>query len=73
VAAGRNTTEIFEALALDDIRNAADLLRPVWEATRSTAGDGYVSLEVSPTLAHDTEGTMADVRRLFAAVSRPTS
>ncbi|RIK35520.1 MAG: transaldolase, partial [Chloroflexi bacterium] len=71
VEAGRNTEEIYEALAIDDIRAAADLLHPIWQATRDTTGDGYVSLEVSPTLAHDTEGTEADARRLFSAVGRP--
>jgi len=51
------------------IERAADLLRPVYD---STAGvDGYISLEVSPTLAHDTEGTIAEARRLFAALERP--
>jgi transaldolase/glucose-6-phosphate isomerase len=60
---------LFEALALDDIRLAADLLRPTWN---DTAGDdGYVSLEVSPLIAHDTARTIADARRLFAAVGRP--
>ena len=50
-------------------KNAADLLNPVYEDTDGR--DGYISLEVSPTLAHDTAGTIAEARRLFAAVSRP--
>jgi transaldolase len=52
-----------------DIASAADLLRPVY--ARSDGLDGYVSLEVSPYLAHDTAGTIAEAKRLFAAVSRP--
>jgi len=69
VAEGRSVTEIYEALALDDIARAADLLRPVYDAT--AGADGYVSLEVSPALAHDTVGTIAEARRLFAALARP--
>ena len=62
-------TAIYEALAIADIRRAADMLRPCYEATKGL--DGYVSLEVSPALAHDTEGSVADARRLHAAVDRP--
>jgi transaldolase/glucose-6-phosphate isomerase len=61
--------EIFEALAIQDIQAAADVLRPVYD--RLDGADGFVSLEVSPRLAHDTAGTIADVERLFAAVDRP--
>lgn len=60
---------IFEELAVTDIREAADVLRPLYE--ESAGEDGYVSLEVSPTLAHDTEGTVAAARRLATAVDRP--
>lgn len=63
------TTALYEALAVEDIRMAADLLRPVYEATGGT--DGFVSLEVSPHLAHDTGGTIAEARRLWHAVNRP--
>jgi transaldolase/glucose-6-phosphate isomerase len=66
---GKGTIQIYEALALEDIQNAADLLNPVYEDTDGR--DGYISLEVSPTLAHDTAGTIAEARRLHAAVSRP--
>ena len=59
---------LYERLAIDDIREAADLLRPVYEATHRV--DGYVSLEVSPYLAHDIEGTIAEARRLWKAVDR---
>lgn len=65
----RSVNEIYEALAIEDIRQAADLLRPLYY--RTDGRDGYVSLEVSPTLAHDTAGTVADAKRLFAATDRP--
>ncbi len=67
--AGHDTPEIYEALAIADIQAAADLLRPVYE--RTAGDDGYVSLEVSPDLAHDTEGTIDAARRLFSAIGRP--
>jgi len=60
---------IYEILAIKDIQDAADILRPVYERTHKR--DGYVSLEVSPFLAHDTEGTINDARRLWRAVNRP--
>jgi transaldolase / glucose-6-phosphate isomerase len=67
--AGYTAGQIFEQLAIEDIQAAADLLRPVYEKTNGT--DGYVSLEVSPSLADDTEGTLADARRLWETVARP--
>jgi len=68
---GQNLSEVelYEALAIQDIQRAADILRPVYERTAGL--DGYVSLEVSPELAHDTAGTVDDARRLFAALDRP--
>jgi transaldolase/glucose-6-phosphate isomerase len=60
--------EIYERLAIRDIQDAADVLRPVYDETEG--GDGYVSLEVSPALAHDTEATIAEAERLWAAVDR---
>ena len=66
---GLETMDLYEALAIDDIRAAADVLRPVWEASASR--DGFVSLEVSPHLAHDSDGTVAEARRLWSAVDRP--
>jgi len=66
---GKSVAEIYEALALNDITRAADLMRPVYDTTQGA--DGYVSLEVSPSLAHDTEGTIVEARRLFAALDRP--
>ena len=59
----------FEALAISDIKAAADILMSVY--IESNGDDGNVSLEVSPTLAHDTAGTIADARRLWAQVDRP--
>ena len=59
---------LYEALAIRDIRDAADLLRPVYDGT--ARADGYVSLEVSPYLAHDTAATIDEARRLWKAVDR---
>ncbi len=61
--------ETYEALVLEDIRWASDLLRPIYD--RTGGADGYACLEVGPTLAHDTEGTVAEARRLYAALDRP--
>jgi transaldolase / glucose-6-phosphate isomerase len=60
---------LYEQLAMRDIQDAADIFRPVYEQTRR--GDGYISLEVSPHLAHDTEGTIREARRLWQVVGRP--
>jgi transaldolase/glucose-6-phosphate isomerase len=60
---------IYEILAIKDIQDAADALRPVYDRTKKR--DGYVSLEVSPFLARDTDGTIKDARRLWKAVNRP--
>ncbi|MCI0458167.1 MAG: transaldolase [Gemmataceae bacterium] len=68
-AAGLTVAAIYERLVVTDIQDACDILRPVHDA--SDGVDGFVSLEVSPHLAHDTEGTMEEVRRLFRAVNRP--
>jgi transaldolase/glucose-6-phosphate isomerase len=64
-----DTSALYETLAIQDIQAAADALRPVH--AQSHGDDGYVSLEVSPRLAHDTEGTVREARRLHAAVARP--
>ena len=64
-----STQGLFEAFAIEDIRAAADLLRPIYD--RTGGDDGYASLEVSPTLAHDTDGTIEEAERLFAALDRP--
>src|ERR1700687_2960522 len=67
--ADHSVSTIYEHLAIADIRGAADILRPVYEKTRGR--DGYISLECSPYLANDTEGTVAEALRLWAAVERP--
>jgi transaldolase/glucose-6-phosphate isomerase len=60
---------LFEQVAIRDIRDAADVLRPVYDETK--AGDGYVSMEVSPNLARDTVGTVEEARRLWGDIDRP--
>ncbi len=65
-ARGLEAAAIYENLILSDIREAADLLRPVYERTR--AADGYVSLEPRPALAYDTDGTIAEIRHLYHAL-----
>jgi transaldolase len=64
-----DTGKLFERLAIEDIRAAADILRSVYDRTRGD--DGFVSIEVSPYLAHDTAGTIAEAQRLRAEVDRP--
>ena len=64
-----STEQLYEPLAIEDIQMAADVLRPTHE--ESAGADGYVSLEVSPYLAHDTQGTISAAKRLRAAVARP--
>lgn len=60
---------IFELLAIDDVRDAADVLRPVYDS--SGRSDGFVSIEVNPLLAARTDATIAEARRLRAAIDRP--
>ena len=67
--ASKSVMETYEALVVDDIRATADLLRPVYD--RTGGADGYASLEVSPSLAQDTEGTVEEAKRLFATLDRP--
>jgi transaldolase/glucose-6-phosphate isomerase len=64
-----DAAQIFESLAIEDIRQAADILRPVYDRTQAV--DGYISLEVSPYLAMKTDETITEARRLWAAVNRP--
>src|SRR5436305_2499028 len=66
---GKDTGAIYEELIIRDIRSVADLLRPIYDQTEGK--DGYVSLEVSPDLAHDTDGTISEVRRFWKLVNRP--
>ncbi|MEX2501355.1 MAG: transaldolase [Trueperaceae bacterium] len=69
VSDGLDVPALYEALVVDDIGRAADLFRPQWDA--SGGRYGWVSLEVSPLLAHDTDGTIAEAEHLFARVDRP--
>jgi transaldolase len=66
---GRSSRDLFFALAIEDIRDGADVLRPVYDATDGV--DGMISLEVSPDLAHDTEGTIREARALHERLDRP--
>ncbi|HEX8187302.1 MAG TPA: bifunctional transaldolase/phosoglucose isomerase [Pyrinomonadaceae bacterium] len=68
VQAGKGVGEIYEDLVVDDIGNAADTLKPVYDKTDGL--DGYISLEVSPKLAYDTQGTIDEASRLFERVGR---
>ena len=68
---GATPEEIYQAITTEDIQLAADVLRPLFD--RLDGRDGFVSLEVSPRLAHDTSGTIAEARRLWAAVDRPNA
>lgn len=67
--AGWDAEKIFWQLAIEDIQEACDLFRPLYDSTK--AGDGYVSLEVSPYLAKDTEGTIKQAQELWERVNRP--
>jgi transaldolase len=66
--AGKSASEIYEALAVADIQKAADVLRPVYDSSNGV--DGLISLEVSPYLAFDTAGTVAEAHRLWKSVDR---
>lgn len=69
VRQGKTSAEAFTEMAIQDIRNVADLFRPVYD--RTNGADGYVSIEVSPLLAHDTEGTIEEGRLFFKILDRP--
>src|SRR5215831_19081650 len=69
LAKGKSGEELFFELALEDLRRAADLFRPIHERTNTV--DGWVSLEVSPLLAYDTESTLREAKELFARAQRP--
>jgi transaldolase/glucose-6-phosphate isomerase len=69
VQANKSVGEIYEALAIEDISLAARQLRPIYDETNGA--DGFVSLEVNPTLAHDTEKTVHEALRLYEAVNHP--
>ncbi len=69
IAQGKDAQTIYETLAMTDVRQVADLLRPTYE--RTDGQDGFVSIEVSPYLAQDTQGTLAEVRRFWQTIERP--
>jgi transaldolase len=66
---GIDKKAIYEAFSRQDVQMAADIFRPVYDKTKG--GDGYVSLEVNPHLAHDTKGTIEEARKFWAALDRP--
>ncbi|WP_414752968.1 transaldolase [Anabaena sp. CCY 9910] len=68
VRVGLPTYKIYESLIFADIRNACDILRPVYEASNKL--DGYVSIEVPPTIAHDTQATINEARRYYQEIGR---
>ena len=67
--AGRNVSEIFESIAVSDVRSVADLLFDIYKKTQFL--DGYVSIEVSPKLANNSEGTITEAKRIWASIDRP--
>lgn len=69
LAEGRDAAEVFQTVAVKDIQDTCDLFRPLYD--ESNRGDGYVSIEVLPSLARDTEGTLENARTLWQAVNRP--
>ncbi|HEY3928908.1 MAG TPA: bifunctional transaldolase/phosoglucose isomerase [Candidatus Koribacter sp.] len=66
---GKTGNEIYEEVVLDDIGHACDLFRPLYDSTNGQ--DGFVSLEVSPLLAHNTDGTIREAKSLFSRLNRP--
>jgi transaldolase/glucose-6-phosphate isomerase len=68
-SASLDAKALYEKIAIKDVQDAADILRTVWDESKYR--DGYVSLEVSPLLAHDTAGTLQEARRLWKTVDRP--
>lgn len=65
---GKSAQEIYEALTIKDVQDACDILKPIYDQSKGI--DGFVSLEVSPYLARDTEGSMNEARRLYKSVNR---
>jgi transaldolase len=68
VKAGKNPPQIYDALTIKDVQDACDILNTVYEQSNGT--DGFVSLEVPPYLARDTDGSMKEARRLYSAVGK---
>ncbi len=69
VRSGKSSLEIYETIAIKDVQMACDVFRPVYNKTKGA--DGFVSIEVSPKLAHDTQATIAEAKRFFHEVNRP--
>lgn len=69
LAEGKDAAEVFQTVAVKDIQDACDLFRPLYDESNKV--DGYISLEVLPSLARDTEGTLENARILWKAVNRP--
>jgi transaldolase/glucose-6-phosphate isomerase len=67
--AGKNPDDVYDAISVLDVQLACDVMRPVWDATEHL--DGYVSLEVHPSLARDCDRTLAEAKRLWGEVDRP--
>jgi len=67
--AGKSTEEIYQVLTVEDVQQASDLFKPVYD--RKEGRDGFISLEVNPHLAQDTEGTVKEARHLWQALGRP--
>ncbi|HAG81096.1 MAG TPA: transaldolase, partial [Cyanobacteria bacterium UBA12227] len=65
---GKSVMEIYESLVFEDIRNACDIFKPVYDETNGL--DGYVSIEVPPNIANDTESTINEARRYYQAIGR---
>jgi transaldolase len=68
IRAGKSVQEIYESLIFDDIRYACDVLRPVYESSNGL--DGYVSIEVPPSIAHDSEMTTSEAKRYYEAIGK---
>lgn len=68
IRAGLPVYKIYESLVFDDIRNACDIFRPIYE--ESNGLDGYISIEVPPTIAHDTQATIEEARRYYTEIGR---
>jgi transaldolase len=69
IRAGKSVLEIYESLVFEDIRNACDIFAPVYEASNGL--DGYISIEVPPTIANDTESTISEALRYYRAIGKP--
>ena len=69
IRSGKSLMEIYESLIFEDIQNACDIFRPVYD--KSNGLDGYISIEVPPTIARNTDETIAEAKRYYAAIDRP--